>query len=105
MSRFTAVFSEVSTGERSSGEHAGASIAKCARALSRALSQAWVEACGLFRSAAEFRRTLYDLENLDDAALRELGIRRSDFRDIAWSEARRSRQQKKALNVTAPLQR
>ena len=107
MSRFGVVFLELKTGEHSAGDQRrrSESIARCARAISSSLSEGCQGAGRLIRLAIDYRQTMGELESRDEAALRELKIRRADFRSIVWSEARRSHDPKKALNVTAPLQR
>jgi hypothetical protein len=104
VSRFSAVFLAISAGEYSWQPQLDlvASIARYARASS--FNEACAAVSRLVRLALDFRQTMYELESLDQAALRELKICRADFRSIAWSEARRQCLEK-ALNVTPPLQR
>ncbi len=106
MSRFSAVFLEISTGEQRAGDQRrlSASITSCVRAIPFSLNAACEQGGRLIRLAVDYRRTMDELESLDEVTLRELKIRRSDFRSIAWLEARRQYLQK-TLNVTAPLQR
>ena len=42
-----------------------------------------------FRAWTRYRQSLRELDQLDDRELADIGISRSEIRDIAWHDARR----------------